>query len=75
MARKTAYERYTEEGKKKLGKRANAYQKENYKKITIILKPEIFDEFEALREAEGLTRSKLIEKFLENYKKELALSD
>lgn len=67
MTTKTTYDRYSDEAKQKLGERANNYAKENYKRISLVLKPDVFDIFEKLREKENLTRTGLIEKLLDNY--------
>ncbi|MDA3977686.1 hypothetical protein [Gallibacterium sp. AGMB14963] len=67
MTNKTTYDRYSDDAKKRLGERANNYSKENYKRISLVLKPDIFAAFENLRERENLTRTGLIEKLLENY--------
>lgn len=67
MTTKTTYDRYSDEAKKKLGERANNYSKDNYKRISLILKPDVFAVFEAIREQENLTRTGLIEKLLDNY--------
>lgn len=55
-----SYKKLTEEQKRTLSENANAYSKENYKQISLKLRPDIADKFDALCKIKGVSRPELI---------------
>ncbi|HDR1228871.1 TPA: ribbon-helix-helix protein, CopG family [Pasteurella multocida] len=63
------YENLSLERRRAISKNADAYNKENYKTITVRLLPETFEKLEQIIKKEGLSRNKAINKLIEEYKK------
>lgn len=55
-----SYKKLTGEQKRALSENANAYSKENYKQISLKLRPDIADKFDALCKIKGVSRPELI---------------
>lgn len=55
-----SYKKLTEEQKRTLSENANAYSKENYKQISLKLRPDIADKFDAICKIKGVSRPELI---------------
>ncbi|MFC1094427.1 ribbon-helix-helix protein, CopG family [Pasteurella multocida] len=63
------YENLSLERRRAISKNADAYNKENYKTITVRLLPETFEKLEQIIKKEGLSKNKAINKLIEEYKK------
>ncbi|HDR1349883.1 TPA: ribbon-helix-helix protein, CopG family [Pasteurella multocida] len=63
------YENLSLERRRAISKNADAYNKENYKTITVRLLPETFEKLEQIIKKEGLSRNKAINKLIEEHKK------
>lgn len=55
-----SYKKLTGEQKRALSENANAYSKENYKQISLKLRPDIADKFDAICKIKGVSRPELI---------------
>lgn len=55
-----SYKKLTGEQKRALSENANAYSKENYKQISLKLRPDIADKFDEICKIKGVSRPELI---------------
>lgn len=61
-----SYKKLTEEQKRALSENANAYSKENYKQISLKLRPDIADKFDAICKIKGVSRPELIKMLIDD---------
>lgn len=61
-----SYKKLTEEQKRTLSENANAYSKENYKQISLKLRPDIADKFDAICKIKGVSRPELIKMLIDD---------
>ena len=61
-----SYKKLTGEQKRALSENANAYSKENYKQISLKLRPDIADKFDAICKIKGVSRPELIKMLIDD---------
>lgn len=61
-----SYKKLTGEQKRALSENANAYSKENYKQISLKLRPDIADKFDEICKIKGVSRPELIKMLIDN---------
>lgn len=61
-----SYKKLTEEQKRALSENANAYSKENYKQISLKLRPDIADKFDEICKINGVSRPELIKMLIDD---------
>lgn len=61
------YQKLSPERKKAISRNAADYVKNNYKRITMALSPDVADKFDSICAAENLSRPELIKKMIELY--------
>lgn len=61
-----SYKKLTREQKRALSENANAYSKENYKQISLKLRPDIADKFDAICKIKGVSRPELIKMLIDD---------
>lgn len=61
-----SYKKLTGEQKRALSENANAYSKENYKQISLKLRPDIADKFDTLCKIKGVSRPELIKMLIDD---------
>lgn len=61
-----SYKKLTEEQKRTLSENANAYSKENYKQISLKLRPDIADKFDEICKIKGVSRPELIKMLIDD---------
>lgn len=61
-----SYKKLTEKQKRTLSENANAYSKENYKQISLKLRPDIADKFDTLCKINGVSRPELIKMLIDD---------
>lgn len=62
-----SYSKLSPERKKAISRNAAEYVKNNYKRLTIALSPDVADKFDSICEAENISRPELIKKMIELY--------
>ena len=62
-----SYNKLSAERKKAISRNAAEYVKNNYKRITVALSPDVADKFDSICAAENLSRPELIKKMIELY--------
>ena len=63
-----SYSKLNPERKKAISRNAAEYAKNNYKRISISLSPDVADQFDSICADEGLSRPELIKKMIELYR-------
>lgn len=61
-----SYKKLTREQKRALSENANAYSKENYKQISLKLRPDIAEKFDEICKIKGVTRPELIKMLIDD---------
>lgn len=61
-----SYKKLTGEQKRALSENANAYSKENYKQISLKLRPDIADKFDEICKIKGVSRPELIKMLIDD---------
>lgn len=61
-----SYKKLTEEQKRTLSENANAYSKENYKQISLKLRPDIAEKFDEICKIKGVSRPELIKMLIDD---------
>lgn len=62
------YQKLSPERKKAISRNAAEYVKNNYKRLTIALSPDVADKFDSICAAENISRPELIKKMIELYR-------
>ncbi len=61
-----SYKKLTREQKRVLSENANAYSKENYKQISLKLRPDIAEKFDEICKIKGVSRPELIKMLIDD---------
>lgn len=61
-----SYKKLTEKQKRALSENANAYSKENYKQISLKLRPDIAEKFDEICKIKGVSRPELIKMLIDD---------
>lgn len=61
-----SYKKLTREQKRALSENANAYSKENYKQISLKLRPDIAEKFDEICKIKGVSRPELIKMLIDD---------
>ena len=61
-----SYKKLTEKQKRTLSENANAYSKENYKQISLKLRPDIAEKFDEICKIKGVSRPELIKMLIDD---------
>lgn len=61
-----SYKKLTGEQKRALSENANAYSKENYKQISLKLRPDIAEKFDEICKIKGVSRPELIKMLIDD---------
>lgn len=62
-----SYSKLSTERKKAISRNAAEYAKNNYRRLSISLSPDVADQFDSICAAENLSRPELIKKMIELY--------
>lgn len=61
-----SYKQLAKNTKKIISDNANKYSKANYKQITLKLRPDVVDKFEAMCEEAGISKAELFRRLINN---------
>lgn len=61
-----SYQKLPESTKKIISKNANNYNKANYKQLKFQLQPEIVEKFEVMCQAEGISKTEMFRRLINN---------